>query len=164
MLYFALSLLLVLMDQLLKFWVVDNIPLHEQIPFLPQIMDLTYVQNTGAAFSMLSGQTDILALTSFVMSCVLVYLLKINFFTHPLGKFGLALVLGGAVGNLLDRMFRGFVVDMFQLLFINFAIFNIADICVVVGGILGGFYYIFLYEKIQGKENPESVTTEEESS
>ena len=66
-------------------------------------------------------------------------------------QWKLLLLLAGAVGNLIDRAMRGFVVDMFQLLFMNFAVFNVADICVVVGGIAACVYYVFFYEKLEGK-------------
>ena len=86
------------------------------------------------------------------MSVVLAVALWKNFFTHPLGKVSLALLLAGAVGNLIDRTLRGFVVDMFQLLFMNFAVFNVADICVVVGGIAAAAYYLLLADKLEHKE------------
>ena len=63
-------------------------------------------------------------------------------------------VLGGGVGNLIDRAMRGFVVDMFHTLFMHFAVFNVADICVVVGGIAAGLYYVFLYDKLENKQAP----------
>lgn len=159
MMYFLLAFVLVLLDQWLKFWVVDNITLYESIDFIPHVMELTYIQNTGAAFSVLSGNTMFLAVVSLVMSVVLAYLLATNVFSQKFGKFSLALVLGGAVGNLLDRAFRGFVVDMFSLLFVRFAIFNIADVCVVVGGIFCGIYYVFLYDKYDAppEELPEEL-------
>ncbi len=160
MIYFLLAFVLVLLDQWLKLWVVDNIPLYESIDFLPQIMELTYIQNTGAAFSVLSGNTLFLTGISLVMSVVLSYCLAKNFFSQPFGKFSLALVLGGAVGNLIDRAFRGFVVDMFSLLFVRFAIFNVADICVVVGGIFCGIYYLFYYEKYDLPPEKTDTTTE----
>ena len=65
----------------------------------------------------------------------------------------LALVLAGSVGNLIDRAAFGFVTDMFETTFIDFAVFNVADICVVVGGIAFCLYYLFLYEKLEGKES-----------
>ena len=73
-------------------------------------------------------------------------------FKHPLGKLTLTLLLAGAVGNLIDRAFRGFVVDMFNVLFMNFAVFNVADICVVVGGISAGLYYLLLMDKLEPRE------------
>ncbi len=69
----------------------------------------------------------------------------------PLRPLRLTLVLAGAVGNLIDRALQGYVVDMFNVLFMDFAIFNVADICVVVGGIAACVYYVFFYEKLEGK-------------
>lgn len=152
--YALLALVLVILDQVVKYLVLTYIPLGEYVPFLPHIVCLTYVQNTGAAFSMFSQHTWILALISLVMSVVLAVALWKNFFTHPLGKVTLALLLAGAVGNLIDRTLRGFVVDMFQLLFMNFAVFNVADICVVVGGIAAAAYYLLLADKLEHKEVP----------
>ena len=74
-----------------------------------------------------------------------------KFFAHPFGRCALTLVLAGAVGNLIDRALQGYVVDMFNVLFMDFAIFNVADICVVVGGIAACVYYVFFYEKLEGK-------------
>lgn len=149
MLYAVLVVALVALDQLVKYLVVQNIPLGEYVPFLPHILDLTYVQNTGAAFSLFSEHTWLLTLISLVMSVLLLMALVRGFFRHPFGRISLALLLAGAVGNLIDRAFRGFVVDMFNLLFINFAVFNVADICVVVGGIAAALYYLFLAGKLE---------------
>ena len=149
--YFLLAALLVALDQLVKYLVLTYIPLGGHVPFLPYLVELTYVQNTGAAFSMFEEHTWLLALVSLVMSAVLAVALWKNFFRHPLGKITLTLLLAGAVGNLIDRVFRGFVVDMFNVLFMHFAVFNVADICVVMGGIAAAVYYLFLYEKLEGK-------------
>ena len=72
-----------------------------------------------------------------------------KFFEHPFGRTALTLVLAGAIGNLIDRAFRGYVVDMFHTLFMEFAVFNVADICVVVGGIAASVYYVFFYDKLE---------------
>ncbi len=150
--YAMLALVLVVLDQLVKLLVMQYIPLGGHVAFLPHLLELTYVQNTGAAFSMLSEHTWILALVSLVMSIVLAVAIWKNFFRHPIGKIALTLLLAGAVGNLIDRMFRHFVVDMFNVLFMDFAVFNVADICVVVGGIAAAIYYLFLADKLEGKE------------
>ena len=131
---------------------MTNIPLGEHVPFIPYILELTYVTNTGAAFSIFSEHTWALALVSLVMSVVLALALFKGPFKHPLGKLTLTLLLAGAVGNLIDRAFRGFVVDMFNVLFMRFAVFNVADICVVVGGIAAGLYYLFLWDKLEPRE------------
>ena len=149
--YALIAAVLVALDQLVKYLVMTRIPFGEHVPFIPYLLDLTYVQNTGAAFSMFAGHTWALALLSLVMSVVLALAIWRSFFRHPLGKLTLTLLLAGAVGNLIDRAFRGFVVDMFNVLFMRFAVFNVADICVVVGGIAAGVYYLFLQEKLEGK-------------
>ena len=147
--YAILALALVAHDQLVKYQVLTYIPLGAHVPFIPHLVELTYVQNTGAAFSLFNQHTWLLALASLVMSLVLAAALWKNFFRHPLGKVTLTLLLAGAVGNLIDRAFRGFVVDMFNFLFMNFAVFNVADICVVVGGIAAALYYLFLAGKLE---------------
>ena len=156
--YAVLTVILVALDQLVKYLVLENIPLGQHVPFIPYILDLTYVQNTGAAFSMFNQHTWMLTLVSLVMSVVLAAAVWKNFFRHPLGKLCLTLVLGGAIGNLIDRAFRGFVVDMFNVLFMNFAVFNVADIFVVVGGIATALYYLFLEPKLEHPEESHDET------
>ena len=130
MLYAVLVVALVVLDQVVKFLVRANIPLGGDVPFLPHILHLTYVQNTGAAFSLLEEHTWILTIVSLVVSVLL--------------------VLAGAVGNLIDRALLGYVTDMFETLFMRFAVFNVADICVVVGGIAFCVYYLFFHGKEEG--------------
>ena len=120
MLYAILAAVLVALDQMVKYLVVQNIPLGEHVPFLPCILDLTYVQNTGAAFSLFSDHTWILALISLVMSVLLAIAVWKPLFRHPFGRTALALLLAGAVGNLIDRALQGYVVDMFHVLFMEF--------------------------------------------
>ena len=152
MLYFILSICLVVIDQLVKWWVRASIPLGQSIPFIPYLMDLAYVQNTGAAFSVFSRHTWLLTLISLAGSVLLAILLWKKYFPGWVGKLSLSLVLAGAVGNLIDRAFLGYVTDMFQTTFIHFAVFNVADICVVVGGFLLVFYVLFLWDKDKDKE------------
>lgn len=147
MLYYLLSALLIVVDQLVKVRVRASIPLGQSIPFLPGVMDLTYIQNTGAAFSSFSSLTWLLALVSLLASVAVAVLMARKIFTRPLGQFSLALILAGAVGNLIDRALLGFVTDMFQTTFMNFAVFNVADICVVAGGILMVIYVLFFYDR-----------------
>ena len=152
MLYYLLSIFLIVIDQLVKWWVRGNIPPGTAIPFIPYLMDLTYTQNTGAAFSSFSGLTRLLALVSLGASVAIALLLWKNFFPGVLGKLSLALILAGAVGNLIDRVLMGFVTDMFMTTFINFAVFNVADICVVCGGFLMAVYALFFWDKDKEKQ------------
>lgn len=156
MLYAILTLALVAVDQVVKYLVRANIPLGEQVDFIPHLLGLTYVQNTGAAFSIFAGHTWLLTLVSAVVSVFLVVVLAKNIIAHPVGKLILAVILGGAVGNLIDRALFGFVTDMFQTLFINFAVFNVADICVVLGGIAFCIYILFFYDKLETRDEPKS--------
>ena len=147
MLYAILILALVVLDQVVKFLVRAHIPLGGSLPFLPHILELTYVQNTGAAFSMLSQHTWLLTIVSAVVAVVIAAALVKKVVKHPFGVLSLSVVLAGAVGNLIDRLFLGFVTDMFQTLFMNFAVFNVADICVVCGGIAFCVYYLLFHGK-----------------
>lgn len=151
MLYFLLAAALVVLDQVVKLLVRHNIPLGGSAVLIPGVMDLAYVQNTGAAFSLFTEHTWILAVISLGVSVLLVLALARRVFARPWGAVSLAVVLAGAVGNLIDRVFLGFVTDMFQTTFINFAVFNVADICVVLGGISLCVYVIFFYEKWEKK-------------
>lgn len=146
--------LLVGLDQLVKFLVKTNIPLGGRMDFIPHILGLSHIHNPGAAFSMLSGARwfFVVLTTVFVIAALYVLLKKKPF--HPLGDWSLVLVIGGAIGNLIDRAVYGYVVDMFEVLFMNFAIFNVADIFVVVGGIAFCIYYGFLHDRLMPKEKP----------
>ena len=145
--YFLLIAALVGADQLVKWLIRANIPLGGSMDFIPRVMDLTYVRNTGAAFSIFSQHTWALALLSAAASAGLVVLLVRTAKASLLWKLSLSLVIAGAAGNLIDRAFLGFVTDMFRTLFVDFAVFNVADICITVGGVLCAVYVVFFAEK-----------------
>ena len=149
MLYAVLVVALVVLDQVVKFLVRANIPLGGDVPFLPHILQLTYVQNTGAAFSLLEEHTWILTIVSLVVSVLLVVLLVKKVFPRPFAMAALSMVLAGAVGNLIDRALLGYVTDMFETLFMRFAVFNVADICLTVGCVLLILYVIFCYDRLE---------------
>ena len=142
--YAILAVLLVLADQAVKFAVRANIELGQSVPFVPYVMDLTYVQNTGAAFSILRTHTWLLTLTSAAVVLVMCYLIIKGFFQNTLGRWAAALVLAGGMGNLIDRAVFGAVTDMFRTTFIDFPVFNVADCCITVGVPLL-FLYVLLY-------------------
>lgn len=144
MFYAIFAAALVVLDQIVKYLVRANIPLGGSVPFIPYLLDLTYVQNTGAAFSILRQHTWLLTLTSAVVVLAMCLFLVKGFFKNRLGLFSAALVLAGGVGNLIDRVLFGFVTDMFQTTFMEFAVFNVADCCITVGVPLL-FLYVWLY-------------------
>ena len=139
--------LLVLLDQLVKYLVKTNIPLGSSVQFLPGILSLAHIHNTGAAFSMLSGARWFFVILTVAFVIFGMWVLLTGRLQHSLGKWSWVLVLAGAVGNLIDRCLYGYVVDMFEVQCMHFAIFNVADIFVVVGGILFCIYYLFLHDK-----------------
>ena len=159
MAYYILAAILVVIDQIVKVWVRANIALGENLDFIPGFMELTFVKNTGAAFSSFSGMTWLLALISLAATVLVAVLLAKNYFPGTLGKFTLSLILAGAAGNLIDRVLLGYVTDMFQTIlhpFENFAVYNVADICVVVGGILMVIYVLFFWDREKAREDGRS--------
>ena len=159
MLYVMLTILLIVIDQVVKFLVRANIPLGDSVPFLPHVLELTYVQNTGAAFSLLAEHTWILTLISVLVVIVMVIALWKKVLTHPLGVVPAVLVLSG-VSTLddIDSIAFGYVTDMFRTLFMNFAVFNVADICITVGAVWLAVYVLFGYEKLEKKSKKEAPT------
>ena len=149
MLYTFLFLILVVIDQVVKFLVRANIPLGESIPFIPYVMDLTYVQNTGAAFSLLREHTWLLTIVTAALMAVIAVILWKKIFPHPLAMWTLTAVLGGGLGNLIDRVRLGYVVDMFNFQFMTWPVFNVADILVVCGVIGFAAYYLLLDDKVR---------------
>ena len=150
--FLLISAAVVAGDQLLKHWVVAHIALGGEWPVLPGVMHLTYLQNTGAAYSMLQGMRWPLVAVSCLCSVGIIFYLIVSK-SKGWSKVGMALVLGGAVGNLIDRIRLGFVVDMFEVEFIRYPVFNLADSCIVVGGIL--FCVLFLFFTASAKTDPE---------
>lgn len=99
---------------------------------IPGVIGLKYTENTGAAFSMLSGHPWLLGVLSLAVVAGVFFLLRAKK-AAPLMRVGLMLMLGGAVGNMIDRFATGYVPDMIDLLFMNFAVFNVADMCLCIG-------------------------------
>ena len=155
MFYAILAAALVAIDQIVKYLVRAHIPLGGSVPFIPRLLDLTYVQNTGAAFSLLRQHTWLLTLTSAVVVLVMCRLIVKGFFKNRLGMWSAALVLAGGMGNLIDRAVFGWVTDMFQTTFMDFAVFNVADCCITVGVPLL-FLYVWLYVGKDGKKEDET--------
>lgn len=151
--YILVLLLCIAADQAVKFYVVSHLALYESAPLIPGVVELFYIQNTGGGFSILTGHTWVLTLiTSALMIGIAVLLVK-KVFPHPLAMWTLTIVLGGGLGNLIDRIRLGYVVDMFNFQFMNYPVFNVADICVVSGCVLGLIYYQWFYEKYDKREN-----------
>ena len=137
MLYAIVALIALIADQALKYYVTLNIPYGEGVmTFIPGVMSLVHHRNTGAAFSMLSGGSARWAfvLLAVCFTAAVIYMISHRTIRSKLLNWAMVLVAAGAVGNAIDRALFGYVVDMFRTDFMNFAIFNIADIFITVGG------------------------------
>ena len=147
----AAAAALLILDQWFKNWITVNLPLGEAMPFIPGIMELRTVHNYGAAWSSFSGQRwFLIILTAIIVAAVIFALVRIV--RHPLGIAAGCLILSGGVGNIIDRLRFGYVVDMFHFEFWpSYPVFNVADMCVVCGAILGAVYYLWVYEKHDAK-------------
>lgn len=157
-LWSLIVLIIIALDQISKYWVVNNIGLTDSFTVIPNIIDFVYVKNTGAAFSFLSDKTYGIILLSCisVIFCVgVVWFMIKRKPQHKLLTISLALMLSGAIGNVIDRIFKGYVVDFIETTFIKFPVFNIADIAITIGASLIIIYVLF-FEKSKNTDEEES--------
>ena len=143
--YAIVAILILIADQGLKYWVTLNIPLDTgHVTLIPGVLELTNIHNNGAAFSILQHAPHwIFILFTLVFAAIAVFCLRCNVVHGKVGRWSVVLVLAGAVGNCIDRILSGYVVDMFNFLFVRFAVFNLADIFIVVAGIALCLHVIF---------------------
>lgn len=139
------------LDQWLKAYVSANIPLGQGQDLLPGMLELRTVHNYGAAWSSFSGMRWLLVVVTAAIVLAVALLLVRRIVRHPLGVAACCLIVSGGLGNLIDRVRLGYVVDMFNCLFMRYPVFNVADIGVVVGAVLGVVYYLWFYEKYDKK-------------
>ena len=132
--FFSLSLFIVLLDQSTKYLMFDNHKLLINKDFL--LFRLDFVKNYGAAFNIFSGNRIFLSSISIIFSILLIYLILRKNTLYLLDLLSYSFILGGTIGNGLDRILRGFVIDFINLNFINFPVFNIADISINIGFII----------------------------
>lgn len=165
--YFIIIAVVVALDQLTKYLIRTNFELNQTIPLIEGIFQITYIQNTGAAFSMLQNKTVFLIVMQLaVIAIVLTYLIKKRKKEHRCLLASLSLIAAGGIGNLIDRSVNGYVVDFLD--FRIWPIFNVADISVCVGCGLLVLYMFFIEPKRSKKRNavqggiPEKIDMSEE--
>ena len=141
------------LDQLTKYLTVREIPYGGQVRIWPGVVHLTYVRNTGAAFSMFSGMRWLFLLLVVVFFAGVFYLIRAGILRRKAELWCLAAIGGGALGNAIDRVVSGKVVDMIEPEFVNFAVFNVADSFITVGAIWLGVYLLFFDRKKAGNED-----------
>ncbi|SKB28778.1 signal peptidase II [Acetoanaerobium noterae] len=134
--YFTLISILIIIDQAIKWISRTKLTKFESYPVIDGFFHFTYVENRGAAFGMLQNKTWFFVLITLLVVGYMIYFTKKNKNIDKKLTFVLSIITAGAIGNLIDRIWLGFVVDMFDFRGIWQFVFNFADICVVVGGIL----------------------------
>lgn len=149
----------ILLDQLTKVLAILHLKDQGPVVCIPGILQLHYAENTGAAFSMLNGQRYFFIGLTVLVLAIVTWILWKGLLKNAFGYCALALCLSGTIGNFIDRLIRGYVVDLFEPTFISFAIFNVADICLTIGAILLAVYLLFFHE-----DRPEKKTAEQPSS
>ena len=150
MMYLLMALfagVIVAADQLTKLWVVKNIPLGTEINAIPGLFHLTYVQNTGAAWSSFQGMIWLFALVFAVFTGLIIWeFSKKRMPFTTLERWCIAAVFGGGLGNMIDRIRLGFVVDMIEVDFIRFPVFNVAD-CFICCGCIALMISLIFFNK-----------------
>jgi signal peptidase II len=148
-----ISILIILVcvgiDQLTKLLAINNLrDLADEIPVINKVFGLYYVENKGISFSMLSSKMALIIIITSIIMLILIYVMIRTPKTKYFMPFSIVLsvIVGGAAGNMIDRIFRGFVIDFIMLDFINFPIFNVADIFVCVGLFILVILIIFKYK------------------
>ena len=145
--YSLFAALIVAADQFTKYLTVANIPLGQNVPFIPGLLQLTFVKNTGAAFSSFEGQQWLFALVFVVFTGLLIYeYFKKNMGFTPFERWCIAAIYGGGLGNMVDRVRLGYVVDMIETTFMEFPVFNVAD-CFITCGCVLLMAHLFFFNK-----------------
>ena len=134
----SIGLLAVLigLDQALKYWTVTHLALGESAELIPGFLQLTRLHNYGAAWSSLSGKVVVLLVVTGVLMVAVAWLLIKKIVRHPLGVTAGLFLLGGGLGNMIDRVRLGYVVDMLETTFMDFPVFNVADCFITCGCVL----------------------------
>ena len=148
-----LTAVLVILDQWSKLFAVNNLMGRADMVLIENVLSLTFLRNFGAAFGILQGgRWLLLALTALIMIAIVIYYIKLpNTRVYNAIRLALILIAAGGIGNSIDRLLNGYVVDFLRFDFINFPIFNVADIYVVTGSILLGIIVIFFIKDEEPK-------------
>ena len=149
MLAIIIALAVIAADQISKVIVAANMELHSEAGFIPGIISFFHTRNTGAAFSMLRDRQWVFMILSTVMIAAIIWFLFREYKRHVLLTVALSLILGGGVGNMIDRVRLGYVTDFLRFDFVDFAVFNVADSCITVGAVLLAVYLLFFEPKVE---------------
>jgi signal peptidase II len=144
--FWIIIIVVALLDQISKFFVQSSCVLNETIPFISGVFDITYIHNYGAAFSILQNkQTFLIIFTSIAMFAIIIYFIREKSVLLSTEIIALAFIVGGGIGNLINRIFYGYVVDFLNIYIIP--VFNVADMSVCIGSALLVYSVLILEPK-----------------
>lgn len=144
-----IPLVCIILDQAVKYWAATDLQAMGSIPLWKGVFHLTYCENTGAAFSMFTGQRWMLLAVTLILLAGLLWVLYKGWMQNAFGRLSLQLIIGGAIGNMIDRILMGYVVDMFDFCLIDFPVFNVADIFLCVGVGMMMLYILVMEPRIE---------------
>lgn len=148
---FLVITVLVLLDQVIKFLADRILSQYETLAVIPSVLHLTFVKNYGAAFGILQNQRIFLLLITLAILIFIIWYLFRSNINNNLFFWSVLLIVSGGVGNLIDRLFRVYVIDYIDFRLINFSVFNLADSYVFIGTVLMMIYFIFIEPKQDSK-------------
>jgi signal peptidase II len=152
LIWMTIILLIIIVDQVTKYVVINNVETGELIPVINNFFYITYHENAGAAWGILQNKRYIFITLTIIFSIIMFYILLKS--KDKLLKSALSLILGGAIGNLIDRVLKGSVADFLDFYFgsYHFPTFNVADSFIVIGTIVLGIYLLFYYKEPEGQK------------
>lgn len=162
MIWIMIVFIAVVLDRVSKMYIVSHIGFGKSIPVIENFFYLTYWENKGAAWGIFQNGRYVFIVLTIIITIVIAYIIYKS--DNILLKTSLAIILGGAFGNLIDRVYKGSVVDFLQFRFgsYEFPNFNVADSCVCVGTILLAYYMLFIYKEKKEEDTKDDLKVEEE--
>lgn len=146
--YGILTLLIIAIDQIIKHIVANNLSYGDSATLIPQILNITYAENRGAALGMLQNKQFLFVAVGILIVLIFAYLIFVKKISNKVFLLSASLIVGGGIGNLIDRILQGYVIDYLQLSFFS-PVCNFADYCITVGTALLIIYLLFFMEKDQ---------------
>lgn len=160
---FAVIALLTVIDQITKYLVVLYLKPVGTADFIPGVR-LNYLENTGAAFGSLTGSTVLLSVVTAVVLVALLAALGKKAFGSKILHWGVALITAGGIGNLIDRVFKGYVTDFFEFTFVKFPVFNVADCLITVGAVISIIYLVYdIFASVKKEKAEKAEKAEKEN-
>ena len=155
MIYYILAVLLTAIDQITKYIAVEKLNGGSSVEFIKGVINFTYVENRGVAFGMFQGMHYLFVPLGLIAAALCVWYMHISLKKKQRFKvIAVAMIVSGAIGNIIDKIFRGFVVDFIDAVFIDFPVFNFADICITVGAVVAAIC-IMLEKDTEGVKSEE---------